>query len=243
MKTIEYLRAPHGVKDVSPKEGIVIGYASTFGNADMVDDIVTRGAFKRTLTNRGAKVKALWQHDAFQPIGIPTRMTEDDTGLYTETRISMTRTGRDALKLVEDGVITDLSIGFDTLDWAYDEDGHRLLKELRLWEYSLVTFPANPEANILGTKSPDAANTMARQMLALEKSLTTGDWHDDDFAEALALQLKQWRAALTTTPSTSDHAPPPPAVDGLGPINDLIKQHLNRLALADTLRSNACPKT
>jgi len=49
------------------------GYASTFGNEDLVGDIVEKGAFKKTIQERLPKnlIKVLWQH--YDPMGVPKR--------------------------------------------------------------------------------------------------------------------------------------------------------------------------
>jgi HK97 family phage prohead protease len=47
-----------------------------------------------------------------------------------------------------------LSIGFETVK-SKVVDGVRHLSELRLWEVSLVTFAANPQALVTGVKSDD----------------------------------------------------------------------------------------
>lgn len=128
------------------------GYASTFGNKDLVGDIVEPGAFKKTIQESGNRVKLLWQHA--EPLGKPLRMAEDSKGLHVEAYISKTSLGNDALELVNDGVIDRMSIGYQVVKDRYEpQEKTRYLKELKLMEFSLVTFPANEEAAITGTKS------------------------------------------------------------------------------------------
>lgn len=130
------------------------GYASTFGNADLVNDIVQPGAFKKTISERLPKnqIKVLYQH--YEPLGRPTHMEEDSKGLYVEAYVSKTSLGNDVLELMKDGVIDRMSIGYDVVKDDQDhESGTRLLKELKLYEFSPVTFPANEEAIIGQVKS------------------------------------------------------------------------------------------
>ena len=62
--------------------GVIEGYASLFGVMDQGGDIVERGAFARSLRERGASnVKMLWQHKGAEPIGVWTRIEEDARGL------------------------------------------------------------------------------------------------------------------------------------------------------------------
>jgi uncharacterized protein len=134
----------------------VEGYASTFGNRDLVGDIIEPGAFSKTITERGNKVKFLWQHNPYMPIGKPLRMSEDSKGLHVEAHLSKTQMGNDALALAEDGVIDSFSIGYDIMKDEYDTgSSSRYLKELKLYEFSLVTFPANEEAKVNGLKTYD----------------------------------------------------------------------------------------
>lgn len=154
---------PFEVK-VNNAKRTIEGYASTFGNKDFVGDIVQPGAFKKTLAERASKVKLLWQHDPSQPLGKPIHMEEDSKGLYVEAKISKSRLGDEALELIQDGVIEDFSIGYDVLKDEYDtQEKTRLLKELKLYEFSVVTFPANEQAAILGVKNYDEFNEMLKK--------------------------------------------------------------------------------
>lgn len=132
------------------------GYASYFNNIDSYDDIIERGAFKKTISENRGRIKVLWQHDAAEPIGIPEDMYEDDSGLYVKAKISMTDTGKKAMTLIRDGVVTEMSIGYDVLKDEYKMMGNRrirMLKEVRLWEFSPVTFAANDKAKIMKMRS------------------------------------------------------------------------------------------
>lgn len=138
---------------VDADKRIVAGYASTY-DLDNGGDIIVKGAFAKTL-NDGTKVKVLWQHDSRQPIGKPVKMAEDDHGLYVESYIAKTRQGDEALELAKEGIIDSMSIGYMVNDADYKDDGIRVIKELTLLEYSLVTWPMNEAAVITSIKSLD----------------------------------------------------------------------------------------
>lgn len=128
------------------------GYASTW-KKDLVNDQITQGAFTKTIADRFPKngIKILWQHDA--PIGLPTAMHEDSKGLYVVGKISNTQLGNDALELMRDGVVDAMSIGYDVVKDSLSDDGStRFLHELKLYEFSPVTFPANPSAIVTAVK-------------------------------------------------------------------------------------------
>lgn len=131
-------------------------YASTW-DKDLGGDTITKGAFSKTLKERfnsGQRrdIKVLWQHDMHQPIGLPTHMEEDSTGLYTVSKIADTALGREAMQLAREGIIDKMSIGYDAIKSKDDGTGGRILTELKLFEYSLVTFPMNEKADILQAK-------------------------------------------------------------------------------------------
>ncbi|HHJ3357156.1 TPA: phage portal protein [Escherichia coli] len=64
-------------------------------------------------------------------------------------------------------VVTGLSIGYVLKDWEYDRTKEAfLLKEIDLWEVSLVTFPSNDEARI-----SDVKNALARGEIPEQKKI------------------------------------------------------------------------
>ena len=128
------------------------GYASTW-DKDLGGDQIIPNAFKKTIMERfpRKKIKVLWQHN--EPIGLPTHMEEDSKGLYVIGKLSKTRLGDEALELMKDGVVDQMSIGYDVVQDTLSDDGAtRYLKELVLYEFSPVTFPMNPHADITSVK-------------------------------------------------------------------------------------------
>lgn len=142
------------VKETSQDSMEFEGYASTF-DIDLGGDMIIKGAYEKTLRERSGKVKVLWQHDMSTPIGKPMMMREDDQGLYIKAKLSDTQAGRDAMTLLRDGVIDSMSIGYSVTDSDYKDDGIRLIKELNLYEFSLVSMPMNEKAVITAVKNLD----------------------------------------------------------------------------------------
>jgi HK97 family phage prohead protease len=137
----------------------VEGHAAVFGNIDLQGDIIYPGAFRKTLTERGPLVKFLWDHDPSEPIGRLVELREDETGLFFRGVISDTRRGRDVLALLRDGAVDGMSIGYEPVRGGveFEDLGNgqiiRRLKEIKLWEISLVTFPANELARVDALKA------------------------------------------------------------------------------------------
>lgn len=134
------------------------GYAATFGNIDKVDDICVKGCFADSIQkkkDKGEKLIILWQHQRDMPLGVYFEFEEDDKGLFVKGRMPKADTfvnGR-VWPQMQVGSIGKMSIGFFIIEREFNEEGIRLLKELDLFEVSLVTIPANDEAVITDMKS------------------------------------------------------------------------------------------
>jgi HK97 family phage prohead protease len=144
-------------KDLESGIGGFEGYASTFGNVDLHKDVVVAGAFADSI--KGAKKNKdgfplLWQHDVGQPIGKINGLIEDEKGLLISGFFSATDKGQEARQLLKEGIINKMSIGFAVEKARYDDvKGLRYIEGVKLYEVSLVTFPANEKASITGVKS------------------------------------------------------------------------------------------
>ncbi len=126
----------------------ISGYGSTFGNVDSYNDIVVAGAFAKSIAKR--KVKMMFEHRDL--LGLWDVVREDAKGLYLEGNIPETTLGNDVYKLAKAGALDSMSIGYRVVESEYDKN-IRILKEIELYEVSLVTFPANDQATITNVKS------------------------------------------------------------------------------------------
>jgi HK97 family phage major capsid protein/HK97 family phage prohead protease len=155
-KEYKNLSFPLALETIS-EAGNFAGYASVFGNPDNHNDVIIKGAFTRTLieNENGKAIKFLWQHNPHEPIGFFTKIFEDAYGLYVEGKLLLdVQRAREAYALLKNNAIEGLSIGFTVRDFEYDtKTSARLLKDIDLWEVSLVTFPANEAAQITAIKS------------------------------------------------------------------------------------------
>ena len=149
------------IKDNDLAGRVFSGYASTF-DVDLGGDIITPGAFKKTIDGRQDKIKVLWQHN--EPIGKSMRLYEDSVGLFVEGKVSKTRLGDEAIELMRDRVVDQMSIGFSIPAGKSEmsDDGLRIIREVKLFEFSPVTFPMNENAIITSVKSMKEAIAMGQ---------------------------------------------------------------------------------
>jgi uncharacterized protein len=134
------------------EQGRFSGFASVYGNKDLGDDVVMPGAFTRTLQARGAEVPILFAHDMKQPVGLG-KLTDTPAGLQIDGKLVLeVSRAKEAYALMKAKVLKGLSIGYDTVK-SDVKDGMRYLRELKLYEVSLVTVPMNELATISAVKS------------------------------------------------------------------------------------------
>lgn len=132
------------------------GHGSVFGNRDFGGDIVAPGAFARTIAahkRSGSMPAMFWMHQADQVAGAWTDVKEDDRGLYVRGELADTTLGNEMRALLKMKAVRGLSIGYRTIDADYDRDGNRILKEVELFEVSLVSLAMNPLAKVEAVKS------------------------------------------------------------------------------------------
>jgi HK97 family phage prohead protease len=101
------------------KKGRIAGYASCFEKIDQQRDIITKGAFTKTLRAwnlSGKKPKMLWQHRSHQPIGVWTHLRQDDYGLYVEGQLALgTAQADEAYLLLKRGFLMGFPSAFEPL--------------------------------------------------------------------------------------------------------------------------------
>lgn len=127
------------------------GYAAVFNSPSEPLPFIERiapGAFKRTLRER-SDIKLLWNHDVGEILGSTRagtlKMWEDDRGLRVQAQLPNTQRGRDTAELLRTGLVDSMSFGFTVPEGGaeWNQDGtERTLKSVRLFEASIVAFPA-----------------------------------------------------------------------------------------------------
>lgn len=164
---IKYIERPFEVKAVS-ETGTFEGFGSVFGNVDSYKEIVAPGAFAESLAAWKSSDRlppVLWQHRSGEPIGPYLAMEEQPVGLWVKGQLLVDDVVRakEARALMKAKAVNGLSIGYVTREDSYDRvTGIRTLKKVDLWEVSIVTFPANPAAQISSVKSAiDAIQTLS----------------------------------------------------------------------------------
>jgi len=151
------------------EEGQFSAYASVFGNVDSYGDVVVPGAFKKTLAEWAAKdaeLPLLFGHRMDDPdfnIGHVVSAVEDDKGLLVTAQLDLeSPKGAQTYRLLKGRRIDQMSFAYDVIEGgSVQTEGEHVyeLRELKLYEVSVVPIGANQETEILAVKA--AADALA----------------------------------------------------------------------------------
>lgn len=157
--------------------GIVIGYASTFDREpDAYGDVIAKGAFAKSLEkwrekmDQGIYLPLLYGHNTTDPefnIGRCVDFEENEKGLLVAAEFDAdSEKAQYTRKLGQEGRIYQFSFAYEVKDWGTVtlEDGTKAneLRELDIYEVSLVQIPANQHAQIVEIKCAGCAKSGRR---------------------------------------------------------------------------------
>ena len=159
------------------KEGQFVAYASVFGNKDAYGDVVMPGAFTKTLAEwqkSGDVIPLLFGHNMSDPdynLGGVVEAEEDNVGLKITGEFDLENPKSvQSYRLLKGRRIRQMSFAYDEIDSGpavHDGENVWELRELKLYEVSIVTVGANQETEILAVKQvPAAAERAMRDLKA-----------------------------------------------------------------------------
>jgi HK97 family phage prohead protease len=184
MRSAKMLKKSFELKDIAEADGgEITAYAATFDRIkDSYGDVIAPGAFAKTLTDwqeSGHPIPLLFGHRTDDPrmnLGAVVEASEDERGLLIKAQFDeSSEVAQYTRKLVKEGRLTKLSFAYDVLDSApvVLADGTKAneLRELKLYEVSLVPIPANQLTSVLEVKDGEHDETHA----AIVEALTEDD--------------------------------------------------------------------
>lgn len=157
MDEIERRTVSLELREDSEESQSIVGHAAMFDSWS--EDLggfrekIRKGAFSKTI--KEADVRALFNHDNNYVLGRNTsgtlKLSEDDTGLAIEIDPPDAQWARDLKVSMQRGDINQMSFGFNTVKDEWNQEGkngiERELVEVRLFDVSVVTYPAYPQTN------------------------------------------------------------------------------------------------
>ncbi len=158
----------------------ISGYAAVWGNVDSARDMLIKGCCSKSIQERGPesstnrKIIYLWMHDMTNPLGRITKLVEDEKGLYFEAIIDKIPQGDICLEQLKSGTLNQFSIGYQyvwsSCEWDSDNDCF-VVKEINLFEISVVSLGCNEETGFEGMKSVDIESEKNKLLRDTEKAL------------------------------------------------------------------------
>lgn len=216
------------LKDLDSEKKQVAVYLSKFDMIDSDNDIIRRGAFTKSIQERGPKsgsnrqIAFLRWHDWEKPIGKFLDLQEDEKGLFAVGQLGNSSIGMDAWNDYADGIIREHSIGFkyisDKMKWIEEptqpNGGYWNITELMLFEGSAVTFGANEYTNVVDVMKSenkvDYVEKITGEIDVLIKALSNGKGTDERLFE-IEMKLKYLNGQLVTLaksePQIIKHSP------------------------------------
>lgn len=173
---MQHKTASLSLKEVT-EAGEFIGHASVFGNVDLDGDVITKGAFRKTINDNGGLFPLL---DGHEVLAGAVFASEDTYGLFVKGRINLeTSAGKELHSnmrfLKASGIDPGMSVGIIPIPGkVVRKDGYRELLEVKLIEVSITPIPANQMARVTQVKSADDGRLAAleQRITALEQKPT-----------------------------------------------------------------------
>lgn len=139
------------------EEGVIEGYASVFGGIDSYGDTIEPNAYDNVISE-GQKPLMFYQHDRWGvPIGRWEELSVDSKGLKVKGRLNLElKEAQDVYSALKFGSLNGMSIGFRLRDRDYEYDDNDVchIKNIsELLEISIVNFPADKSARVMGVKA------------------------------------------------------------------------------------------
>ena len=164
-----------------PDDGLVEGqftaYASVFNNVDSYGDVVMPGAFANDIARwekSGNPIPLLFGHNMSDPdynIGYVVKAEEDSVGLKIVAQLDLDNPkAKQVYRMLKGRRIDQMSFAYDVLDGGWGQrDGEDVyeLRDLKLYEVSVVTVGANQETEVLAVKQvPAVADRLISEVKA-----------------------------------------------------------------------------
>lgn len=192
-------------EDVDIKSRRVKFYLSTFDVKDSVGDVIRKGSFSKSLSEKGVdamgnrRVQHLRNHDWNQLVGKFVELYEDNVGLVGVSELGRSTKGNDTLLDYQDGLIREHSIGYKNIkgkitrqkDESFGQ--YNNITEVNLFEGSSVTFGSNSLTPVVDVAKSEDYNAIIDKIKSLTDDLDTAvrSGGSDDRLYNIELQFAQ----------------------------------------------------
>lgn len=193
------------LKGFEEDKGIIEAYIVSFDNIDSDGDVIRKGAYSKSIRERGPKganqIKHFKNHDLRQTPGTVKDLYEDSKGVVMVAQLAIktegvyeTSIGRDTYAEYKNGQITEHSHGLDIILSEKTKDGFNEIIEAKLWEgSSLTAWGANSNTPVISMKG----DSLLQYIHEIETRLKAGTLSDTvlnklaDLRDSMQIHLKE----------------------------------------------------
>jgi uncharacterized protein len=209
--------------------GKLVGHAAVFDQwtriaefwGDVYEEKMAPGAFKKTISE--GDIRALWNHDVNIVLGRlragTLELSEDETGLAATITPPDNEWGRPVMEAVKRGDVSGMSIAFQVVkdEWTTpdkktepDALRKRVIKEVRLFEVSPVTFPAYPQTDISARSEDTGDSSPLANAFRATRLAEMGQPLDADERAEIRAAIEYMRGVSGEPGAQADHSPEVP---------------------------------
>lgn len=159
-------------KDIDLTKGMAKIAFATFNSKDRDKDVARSGMFNKSWTESKSDVRFFLNHDKDQAPGVPVELHDNGSQGIMVVKFGRHTLGKDVLYMLEDGIITDNSYGFDPIPEKTFKmkDGGREFKEVKLWEVSVLThWGAHPDSKVMEVGKSADMQMLSAQIKVMKK--------------------------------------------------------------------------
>lgn len=156
------------LREVDTEDRTMTGVAAPYGETVPIGsrflETLAPGCFAKSIKEAARGLPLMAMHKGSEwPVGRSIAWEETPTGLVGTWRFDSRAEAREVHRLAKEGMVSGLSVSFQSLDDEEDErDGvvHFTRRAARLLEVSLVPMPAYPSAQITHVRSATVAGML-----------------------------------------------------------------------------------
>ncbi len=213
---------------VDTSKRTVTAIASKMEVVDLGNDIIHRGAFKKTLKERLPKNRIKFMFGHRELLGLMVHGEEDGDNLITVNKIDQIARGDEILTHIESGTLNEMSIGFDIPRGKFEiredeETEGKILRDINetiLFENSIVMWGMNEDTAVLGVKMANQVGIDNSNIDAYMKSISEAEKLESKIKHSILSMLSQIKRSLE--PSTKEPGKPTLVKTGSTQEKDII---------------------
>lgn len=186
--------------------GKIVPFGDEIGNTSAGKVIFEAGSIK---IDEPTKVKLLLEHDPKQPIGRMKNVTEDNSGIFAEFKVSNTTRGTDSLIEASENLRSGLSVGVEVIK-GINKGGVYRVSAARLMEVSLVQAAAFKSAEVTSVAASESEAESTETKTEKEEIVenTTPESVATEVVETPAVEAAEARPTVTAAVYTKPRIAP-----------------------------------